>query len=67
MPARIVSQDEGAREEFRKRIQAKYRPKRMTKQKIDQTVPSFLSWAVKPLADLAFDMKRNSHNRRRGV
>jgi len=32
------------------------------KQKIDETVPSFFSWAVKPLAGLAFDMKRNSYN-----
>ena len=32
------------------------------KQKVDETVPSFISWAVKPLAGLAFDMKRNSDN-----
>lgn len=63
MPARIVSQDEGAREEFRKRIQAKVQAEKDDmKQKIDETVPSFLSWAFRPLAGLAFDMKRNSYN-----
>jgi len=63
MPARIVSQDERTREEFRKRSQAKVQAEKdIMKQKIDETVPSFISWAVKPLAGLAFDIKRNSDN-----
>jgi len=63
MPARVVSQDESTREEFRKRILAKVQAEKDTiKQKIDDNVPSFISWAVKPLAGLAFDMKRNNDN-----
>lgn len=32
------------------------------KERIDESVPSFLSWAIKPLAGLAFDMQRNKDN-----
>jgi len=63
MVARIVRQDEAIREDFRKRILAKVQAEKDSmKERIDDIVPSFLAWAVKPLAGLAFDMQRNKDN-----
>lgn len=63
MVARIVRQDEEIRREFQKRILAKVQQdKDSMKQRIDDNVPSFISWAVKPLAGLVFDIQRYKDN-----
>ncbi len=63
MVARIVCQDEAIREDFRKRILAKVQAEKDSmKKRIDDNVPSFISWAVKPLASMAFDIQRNKDN-----
>jgi hypothetical protein len=58
--ARIVRQDETIRREFQQRILAKVQQEKDSmKQRIDDNVPSFISWAIKPLAGLAFDIQRD--------
>jgi len=64
--ARLIKQDKVLKEEFQRRIKEMVQKEKEQKiNRIDEQVPSFLSWAVKPLASLALDMKE-SKNQDRG-
>lgn len=59
MPARVMRQNKEIKELFRQRIQEKIaREKEAMQKRIDEELPSWISWAIKPLAGYAFDSKR---------
>jgi len=59
MPARVMRQNKEIKELFRQRIQEKIaREKEVMQKRIDEELPSWISWAIKPLAGYAFDSKR---------
>lgn len=65
--ARLIGQDPILRKEFEERIRRKVQQKKnLMKEQIDEEIPGVLSWAVKPLAGLAFDLKQ-SENLDKGV
>ncbi|WP_258360224.1 nuclease-related domain-containing protein [Moorella sulfitireducens (nom. illeg.)] len=56
MPARIVKQNREIKELFRKKIQEKIeRQKREMHERINEEVPSWIRWAVRPLAEWRFN------------
>ena len=58
MPARIMRQNKEIKELFREKIRDKVaREKDAMRARIDEDLPSWISWAFKPLADIAFDCK----------
>lgn len=66
MPARVLRQDPEIREMFRARIREKVeQEKERMRGRIDEEVPSWIRWAVKPLAEWRFDAVR-ARDRARG-
>ncbi len=63
MPARQMRQDQAIKELFRRRIREKVaREKAQMKGRIDEAIPSWISWALKPVADVMFDSQRRRDN-----
>jgi len=59
LPPRVKRQSDEIRRLFRERIREKVaREKEQFKREIDQEVPSWLAWALKPLASLVFETDR---------
>lgn len=59
MPARVLRQDRKIKELFRAKIRAKIeREKQDMRARMDEEVPSWIRWALKPLAELSFDARR---------
>lgn len=59
MPARIVRQNREIKELFRAKIREKVeRERARMHQRIDEEVPSWVRWLVRPLAELRFDAVR---------
>lgn len=66
MPARVLRQDPEIKELFRARIREKVeQEKERMRGRIDEGVPSWIRWAVKPLAEWRFDAVR-ARDRARG-
>lgn len=60
MPARVMRQNEAIKELFRRKIQEKVeREKEKMFRRIDDETPSWIAWALKPVAGISFDI-RNS-------
>jgi hypothetical protein len=58
MPARIMRQNKEIKELFREKIREKVaREKDAMRHRIDEETPSWISWALKPVAGIAFDWK----------
>jgi hypothetical protein len=58
MPARVMRQDREIKELFRQKIREKIaRERRAIQERIDEEVPSWISWALKPLAGLVHESK----------
>lgn len=58
--ARLMRQSREIKELFREKIIEKVsREKQKIQQKVSEEFPSWLTWATKPLAGIAFDMKHN--------
>ncbi|MEW6573786.1 MAG: NERD domain-containing protein [Bacillota bacterium] len=68
MPARVMRQNKEIKELFRQKIKEKVaREKEKRRNRIDEELPSWISWALKPVADLAFEMRqRRDSNRGEG-
>lgn len=63
MPARIVKQNREIKELFRAKIREKVeREKERMRERIDSEVPSWIRWAVKPLAEWNFNAMRARWN-----
>lgn len=63
MPARLMRQNPSVQEEFRKRIQAKVElEKEAMKKRVDEEVPSFVAWALKPIFGIVFDIQRDKYD-----
>lgn len=59
MPARIVKQNREIKELFRTEIREKVeRERQEMRQRIDEEIPSWIRWAVKPLAEIRFNAVR---------
>jgi len=59
VPAKTLAQRGELKELFRQRIRDKVaREKETVKQRIDREVPSWLAWALKPVAGMVFDSTR---------
>lgn len=59
MSARVVRQNREIKELFRAKIRAKIeREKQEMRARIDEEIPSWIRWALKPLAELSFDARR---------
>ncbi|MBC7343684.1 MAG: NERD domain-containing protein [Clostridia bacterium] len=59
MPARTLRQNREIKKLFRAKIRAKIeREKQEMRTRIDEEVPSWIRWALKPLAELSFDAAR---------
>ncbi|MCL4426163.1 MAG: NERD domain-containing protein [Firmicutes bacterium] len=57
MPARILNQSESVKELFRQKIQEKIsREKEALQERLDEELPSWLAWALKPVAGLNFEL-----------
>lgn len=66
MPVRVVRQDPEIRGLFRQRIREKLaREKTQMRERIDESAPSWLAWALKPVAGMLFDGRRH-HDGERG-
>ncbi|HHW42064.1 MAG TPA: hypothetical protein GXX19_13160 [Syntrophomonadaceae bacterium] len=58
MPARIMRQNKEIKELFREKIREKVaKEKEQMQHRIDGELPSWISWAMKPLANYAFDRR----------
>ncbi|MEW6447216.1 MAG: nuclease-related domain-containing protein [Bacillota bacterium] len=68
MPARVMRQNKAIKELFRQKIKEKVaREKEKRRNRLDEELPSWISWALKPVADLAFEMRqRRDSNRGEG-
>jgi len=65
MPARIVKQNRDIKELFRARIREKVeQEKERMRERIDSEIPSWIRWAVKPLAEWNFNATRARWNDR---
>ncbi|NSW82775.1 MAG: NERD domain-containing protein [Syntrophothermus sp.] len=59
--ARLMRQKREIKELFREKIMEKVnREKENFKQRVSEELPSWLSWATKPLAGIVFDLRHNS-------
>lgn len=59
MPARIMRQKKEIKELFRQKIKEKVaREKEKMKNRIDEELPSWIAWALKPIAGASFDLQR---------
>ncbi|AOQ23174.1 hypothetical protein MTAT_17040 [Moorella thermoacetica] len=71
MPARIIKQNREIKELFREKIQEKVeRERKEMHGRIDEEVPSWIRWAIRPLAEWRFNAVRARNEakggRRRG-
>lgn len=63
MPARTARQTPANKERFRQLIQAKVeREKASLVARADEELPSWISWALKPVISTVFDVERVRHN-----
>jgi len=59
VPARIIRQNSEIKEIFRQKIKEKVaREKEEMKVHIDEELPSWITWALKPIAGVSFDLQR---------
>ncbi|KYO66997.1 nuclease-related domain-containing protein [Thermovenabulum gondwanense] len=65
MTAKIIRQSRKAKEEFYKRIKEKIeQEKAKMNKKIDEKLPKWITWAVKPLVNLNYNMTQNKNSER---
>ena len=61
----MLRQDKAIQDEFRKRILAKVQAeKEAMKERVDEVVPSFVAWALKPIFGVAFDIQQDNFDRK---
>ncbi|GAB6273798.1 MAG: hypothetical protein STSR0004_06610 [Peptococcaceae bacterium] len=59
MPAQIMRQEKEIKELFRQKIKEKVaREKEKMENRIDEELPSWIAWALKPIAGVSFDLQR---------